>query len=46
MSLRKIVHTADYTNGAEMNMQGQKVLLVGFGNSAAEIALDMIVRVI
>jgi len=34
-----IVHTHDYTNGERF--RGQRVLIVGFGNSGAEIALDL-----
>jgi len=34
----KIVHSKDYKNGEPY--RGQKVLVVGFGNSGAEIALD------
>jgi cation diffusion facilitator CzcD-associated flavoprotein CzcO len=35
----EILHTADYKNGAPY--AGKPVLVVGFGNSAAEIALDL-----
>jgi indole-3-pyruvate monooxygenase len=35
-----IVHTRDYTNGERF--RGQRVLVVGFGNSGAEIALDLL----
>ena len=35
-----IVHTYDYTNGERL--RGQRVLVVGFGNSGAEIALDLL----
>ena len=35
-----IVHTSDYTNGERF--RGQRVLIVGFGNSGAEIALDLL----
>ena len=35
----KIIHSAAYKTGKEF--KGQKVLVVGFGNSACEIALDL-----
>ena len=35
-----IVHTCDYTNGERF--RGQRVLIVGFGNSGSEIALDLL----
>jgi len=35
-----IVHTYDYTNGERF--RGQRVLVVGFGNSGSEIALDLL----
>jgi cation diffusion facilitator CzcD-associated flavoprotein CzcO len=35
-----IVHTFDYTNGERF--RGQRVLVVGFGNSGSEIALDLL----
>jgi cation diffusion facilitator CzcD-associated flavoprotein CzcO len=35
-----ILHSRDYTNGAAF--RGQRVLVVGFGNSGAEIALDLL----
>ncbi len=35
----EIMHTADYRNGEPY--RGQRVLVVGFGNSAGEIALDL-----
>lgn len=35
-----IVHTYDYTSGDRF--RGQRVLVVGFGNSGAEIALDLV----
>ena len=35
----EILHSADYRNGSPY--AGQRVLVVGFGNSAAEIALDL-----
>lgn len=34
-----IVHSADYRSGRDF--RGQKVLVVGFGNSACEIAIDL-----
>jgi len=35
-----IVHTYDYTNGERF--RGRRVLIVGFGNSGSEIALDLL----
>ncbi len=35
----KIIHTSDYVNGAPF--KGKRVLVVGFGNSAGEIAIDL-----
>ncbi len=35
----KILHSADYKTGKDF--RGQKVLVVGFGNSACEIAIDL-----
>ena len=35
----KVLHSCQYTTGAEF--KGQNVLVVGFGNSACEIALDL-----
>jgi cation diffusion facilitator CzcD-associated flavoprotein CzcO len=35
----QIIHSRDYTNGGAF--RGQRVLVVGFGNSGAEIALDL-----
>eukprot|EP00163_Fabomonas_tropica_P005225 TRINITY_DN146_c0_g3_i1.p1 TRINITY_DN146_c0_g3~~TRINITY_DN146_c0_g3_i1.p1 ORF type:complete len:458 (-),score=117.77 TRINITY_DN146_c0_g3_i1:1920-3293(-) len=35
----KVVHTLDYLNGSEF--KGKKVLVVGCGNSGAEIAVDL-----
>ncbi|MBV4359275.1 flavin-containing monooxygenase [Pinibacter aurantiacus] len=35
----KIVHSSEYKTGADFS--GQKVLVVGFGNSACEIAIDL-----
>ena len=35
----KILHSADYKTGKAF--EGQKVLVVGFGNSACEIAIDL-----
>jgi hypothetical protein len=35
-----ILHSRDYANGAAF--RGQRVLVVGFGNSGAEIALDLL----
>lgn len=35
----KIIHSADYRSGADFS--GQSVLVVGFGNSACEIAVDL-----
>lgn len=34
-----VLHSSDYTNG--QRFRGQRVLVVGFGNSGAEIALDL-----
>lgn len=36
---RKILHSCEYKTGK--NFTGQKVLVVGFGNSACEIAIDL-----
>lgn len=36
----QILHSAEYRNGSPYS--GQRVLVVGFGNSAAEIALDLL----
>ena len=36
----EIIHSADYRNGEPF--KGQHVLVVGFGNSAGEIALDLV----
>lgn len=35
----RLLHSADYRSGADF--AGQRVLVVGFGNSGAEIALDL-----
>lgn len=35
----RLLHSADYRSGADF--AGQRVLVVGFGNSAAEIAIDL-----
>ena len=35
----KVVHSSDYKTGRDY--KGQKVLVVGFGNSACEIAIDL-----
>lgn len=35
----KIIHSSKYTNGAQF--KGQDVLVVGFGNSGGEIAIDL-----
>jgi indole-3-pyruvate monooxygenase len=35
-----IIHSRDYTNGEAF--RGKRVLVVGFGNSGAEIALDLV----
>ena len=35
----KIIHSSEYKNGAEY--KGQNVLVVGFGNSGGEIAIDL-----
>jgi cation diffusion facilitator CzcD-associated flavoprotein CzcO len=35
----KIIHSSEYKNGSESN--GKKVLVVGFGNSGGEIAVDL-----
>jgi indole-3-pyruvate monooxygenase len=36
----RLVHSFDYRKGAEYS--GQRVLVVGFGNSACEIAIDLV----
>lgn len=36
----KIIHSCEYKTGKEFN--GQNVLVIGFGNSACEIAIDLI----
>lgn len=36
----RLVHSSDYSTGAEY--AGQRVLVVGFGNSACEIAIDLV----
>jgi thioredoxin reductase len=35
----RVMHSSEYVNGAEW--QGRRALVVGFGNSAGEIALDL-----
>ena len=35
----KVIHSSEYKNGSEFN--GKKVLVIGFGNSACEIAIDL-----
>jgi cation diffusion facilitator CzcD-associated flavoprotein CzcO len=35
----RIIHSADYRNGKPF--QGQRVLVIGFGNSGGEIAIDL-----
>ena len=35
----KIIHSSEYKNGTDF--KGKKVLVVGFGNSACEIAMDL-----
>jgi cation diffusion facilitator CzcD-associated flavoprotein CzcO len=35
----KILHSYEYKSGK--NFKGQRVLVVGFGNSACEIAIDL-----
>ncbi|MDX1378598.1 MAG: NAD(P)/FAD-dependent oxidoreductase [Anaerolineales bacterium] len=35
----KTIHSLEYTNGAEF--KGQNVLVIGFGNSGGEIAIDL-----
>jgi cation diffusion facilitator CzcD-associated flavoprotein CzcO len=35
-----VLHSSDYTNGEQF--RGRRVLVVGFGNSGAEIALDLV----
>jgi len=35
----RVLHSCDYSSGKDY--QGQKVLVVGFGNSACEIAIDL-----
>lgn len=35
----RVMHTSEYHNGS--SFKGQRVLVVGFGNSGAEIALDL-----
>lgn len=37
-----VIHTSEYTNGERFH--GSRVLVVGFGNSGAEIALDLAER--
>lgn len=36
----RLIHSSQYTTGSEF--KGKKVLVVGFGNSAGEIALDLL----
>ncbi|KAH9261427.1 hypothetical protein BASA81_000071 [Batrachochytrium salamandrivorans] len=36
------VHSSRYTNGTELGLKGKRVLVVGYGNSAAEIAVDLV----
>jgi cation diffusion facilitator CzcD-associated flavoprotein CzcO len=38
----KVIHSSEYTNGEAF--RGSRVLVVGFGNSGAEIALDLAER--
>ena len=35
----KIIHSSEYKNGSEF--KGQRVLVIGFGNSGGEIAIDL-----
>lgn len=37
-----IVHSSRYTNGTDLGLKGKNVLVVGWGNSGSEIALDLI----
>jgi cation diffusion facilitator CzcD-associated flavoprotein CzcO len=36
------VHSSNYTNGSDLGLKGKKVLVVGFGNSGAEICVDLV----
>jgi len=35
------VHSSRYTNAADLGLKGKRVLVVGFGNSSGEIAVDL-----
>ena len=37
-----IVHSSRYTNGTDLGLKGKNVLVVGWGNSGSEIALDLL----
>jgi len=37
------VHSSAYTNGSDLNLKGKNVLVIGFGNSGAEILIDLVV---
>jgi len=37
-----VVHSSRYTNATDLGLVGKKVLVVGFGNSGAEISLDLV----
>jgi len=36
-----VIHTSRYTNGTDLGLAGKRVLVVGFGNSGAEILVDL-----
>ena len=38
----RVVHSSRYTNATELGWVGKKVLVVGWGNSGSEIALDCV----
>jgi indole-3-pyruvate monooxygenase len=38
-----MVHSSAYTNASDLQLKGKDVLVVGFGNSGAEIAIDLVV---
>jgi cation diffusion facilitator CzcD-associated flavoprotein CzcO len=37
-----IVHSSNYTNATDLGLKDKKVLVVGFGNSGAEICVDLV----
>jgi indole-3-pyruvate monooxygenase len=39
----KVVHSSAYTNATDEDLVGKNVLVVGFGNSGAEIVIDLVV---